>query len=362
MTRQEFFDIAERFPIVYRNVGAILAERLVSAEKRTDVAQHGVLIWLFDHGAPPLLSYALASSVAWHTRTETVLLVDHLSQYEALVELGTTEFKPDARFTSDGWATVRRPRETSTDSLGDEADKLTKRGVNVLVHAMAQGRAEHASAKVIHLTGATRSAPPATNHGQRVVHGWSHEKPLRRTESCAPPPTPSDTYQLSRGVLSLETQLGQSVGQVAREMCGLRVGLALGEGSSKGFAHLGVLRALARAGIPCDAISGTSIGAAVAGLHAAGFNPDDAMKHLVQVGSATFRPTLRRGSLMSHSGVERIMRAVWGDTTRIEDLETPLAIVAADIVTGSEIVLTRGLLWAAALASISIPGSTRRNG
>jgi len=61
-------------------------------------------------------------------------------------------------------------------------------------------------------------------------------------------------------------------------------------------------------------------------------------------------------SLMSVAGVARIMRAVWGDNTRIEDLPTPLAIVAADIVTGSEVVLNRGLLWAAALASISIPG------
>jgi NTE family protein len=59
---------------------------------------------------------------------------------------------------------------------------------------------------------------------------------------------------------------------------------------------------------------------------------------------------------MSHAGVARIMRDVWGDTTRIEDLPIPLAIVTADLVTGREVVLNRGLLWAAALAGISIPG------
>jgi predicted acylesterase/phospholipase RssA len=110
------------------------------------------------------------------------------------------------------------------------------------------------------------------------------------------------------GILPLGTAMGRAIGGVARDLVHVCVGLALGAGSAKGFAHIGVLRCLYRAGVPCDRIAGTSIGAAVAGLHAVGFSPDAAEEALGKVGSATFRPVLPRASLMSHRGVTRIMQ------------------------------------------------------
>ena len=67
---------------------------------------------------------------------------------------------------------------------------------------------------------------------------------------------------------------------LARRVAGLRVGLALGGGGAKGFAHVGVLRALERTGVPIDCIAGCSIGAPLAAGFAAGWPTE-------QIGAAT---------------------------------------------------------------------------
>ena len=243
-----------------------------------------------------------------------------------------------------------------TATGGALAAVLRHRGANVMVLVKPAEVPNIHFDPVVHLAQTDTALSATATAGRRLVRAWSEQASHHTAELYVPKPNRSDAESLRAGLLTLDTQLGQALGVVARELCGLRIGLALGEGSAKGFAHLGVIRSLERAGLPCDRIAGTSIGAAVAALYAAGIPVDAAQAHLARVGSATFRPVLPLSSLMSNAGVARIMRAVWGHTTRIEDLPTPLAIVAADMVTGSEVVLKRGLLWAAALASISIPG------
>jgi NTE family protein len=356
MTAPEFFDIAAQFPIVYRNVGAILADRLVNADRRTEEVTPGSLVWIVDHGAPPLLSYALACSIAWHTHTETAMFVADPEDWRDVLNpslLGP--FEGTGAKGARPQATVQHRGPVAASALAT-AEPLRHRGANVLIHLSVAEQATAGQGKVVHVTRRDHGLASSGTAVSVVLRGWSDHPAHTRVRSDAPGPRGADQEALRRGVLPLGTPLGDTVGRVARGLCGLRVGIALGEGSAKGFAHLGVLRSLERAGVPCDAIAGTSIGAPVAGLYAAGFSLDDSLAHLVKVGSSTFRPVLRRGSFMSHTGVERIMRSVWGDSTRIEDLSIPFAAVAADIATGSEVVLNRGLLWAAALASISIPG------
>src|SRR5262249_22704464 len=67
--------VAAVFPRIYEALGAILAEKLMRADRRPMRAGRGRLSLLLDHGAPPLLGYALACSVAWHTRAATLLLI-----------------------------------------------------------------------------------------------------------------------------------------------------------------------------------------------------------------------------------------------------------------------------------------------
>jgi NTE family protein len=157
------------------------------------------------------------------------------------------------------------------------------------------------------------------------------------------------------GILPTTTAAGESLGWVARDLTGLKVGLALGGGGVKGYAHVGVLRALERAGLRFDYLAGTSIGAAVAGLYALGHQPESIPRILDLVGTGLFRPTVSRHGLLSDVGVRSLLEKI-GGAERIEDLRLPLGVVAADLGSGREVVFRSGLLWPAVLASIAIPG------
>jgi len=161
--------------------------------------------------------------------------------------------------------------------------------------------------------------------------------------------------RLGDGLLPGEGPAGRALGRLAREIAGLRVGLALGAGAIKGYAHAGVLQALATLGVPVDYIAGTSIGSAVAALYASGVGPDRIAGHLDEVGGAAFRPRLPRSSLLSSDGVREGLRRIAGDA-RIEDMAVPLAVVTADLLTHREVIFRRGRVWPAVLASMSIPG------
>ena len=67
-------------------------------------------------------------------------------------------------------------------------------------------------------------------------------------------------------LLPTSTGAGRALGWVARDLARMKVGLAFGGGSEKGYAHIGVWRGLARLGLPIDFLAGTSIGSAVAAL------------------------------------------------------------------------------------------------
>jgi NTE family protein len=76
---------------------------------------------------------------------------------------------------------------------------------------------------------------------------------------------------------------------------------------------------------------------------------------LDRIGDAMVRPALPRHSLLSSRALRRVAHATAGEQ-RIEELDVPLAIVAADLVSHRQVVLRRGLLWLALVAATSIPG------
>ena len=116
-----------------------------------------------------------------------------------------------------------------------------------------------------------------------------------------------------------------------------------------------MLETLHQARVPVDYIAGTSVGSAVAGLYALGREPAQVADILDEFGPNLFKLHFPLRSLLSNRGMRRYMQVAAPDE-RIEDLETPLAIVAADILNQREVVFQRGLLWQAVLTSISIPG------
>lgn len=137
----------------------------------------------------------------------------------------------------------------------------------------------------------------------------------------------------------------------------MEIALALGSGGTKGYAHIGVLRALDRHGIHIGALAGTSIGALIGALYLAGNAPDAIEERLSDIET---RRLFKRGSdagqsLLGLAGVEELLDDVLGDRT-FEDLSIPFAMVAVDLVTGQEVHLRKGRLVDAVMASIALPG------
>lgn len=144
-----------------------------------------------------------------------------------------------------------------------------------------------------------------------------------------------------------------------------KVGLALGGGTARGLAHLGVLQVFAEQGVPVDLVAGTSVGSLVGALFAAGLDPwlMDRAAHQLQWRNLV-RLRLRRDGLLDTEGLERFIIGHIGDL-EFSDLKLPFAAVATDIMSGQEVVMTEGRVASAVRASCALPGvflPERRNG
>ncbi len=134
-----------------------------------------------------------------------------------------------------------------------------------------------------------------------------------------------------------------------------RLGIALGSGSARGWAHIGVLRALEQAGIVPEVVAGTSIGALVGAAYAS-----DRLDRLEEWVSQIDWWEIIRYMDVRLGGVEgeRLMRA-FGERVEdapIETLPKPFGAVATDLQTGREVWFQRGALLEAVRASIALPG------
>jgi len=136
------------------------------------------------------------------------------------------------------------------------------------------------------------------------------------------------------------------------------IGLALGGGAARGWAHIGVIKALREAGIEPDVVAGTSIGAVVGGCYLAG--RFDALEEFAR----SLTPRRMFGYFdfnLAGSGLingQRLSSALEEQLTdrRIEDLDRPFTAVATEIGTGHEVWLRRGSMVEAIRASYAIPG------
>jgi len=142
-----------------------------------------------------------------------------------------------------------------------------------------------------------------------------------------------------------------------------RVALALGGGGARGMAHIGVLKVFHESRIPVDVIAGTSVGAIVGALYAAG-TPDDEIENMAEnvgwselsdfSGTARIR-FLLGGSLLSSKKMEKYIASTIGEK-RFYDLNIPFACVATDLITGERVIFRDGEVALAARASATIPG------
>lgn len=139
-------------------------------------------------------------------------------------------------------------------------------------------------------------------------------------------------------------------------MEGPKIGLALGSGGARGFAHLGVIKVLKEAGIPIDLIAGSSMGALVGSFYGAGIEMDRLYKLSTAFKRKYFLDfTVPKMGFIAGKRVKEFIR-VFTHGKNIEELSIPIGIVATDLLTGEKVVFKQGPVAEAVRASIAIPG------
>ena len=135
-----------------------------------------------------------------------------------------------------------------------------------------------------------------------------------------------------------------------------KIALVLGGGAAKGFAHIGVIKALEAQGIVPDMVVGTSAGAVVGVLYAAGYNGFDLQKIAMQMEETQVSDwgLPDRGVIKGEALQAFINKAVQGRT--LEKLNRPFGAVATDLNSGEAIVFRTGDSGMAVRASASVPG------
>ncbi|MFO0606697.1 MAG: patatin-like phospholipase family protein [Polyangiales bacterium] len=202
------------------------------------------------------------------------------------------------------------------------------------------------------LTAVERALCPA--HGQRWTLALVHPR-----DAAMPRGTARWLDARSGSVRHRHVREGcvDDVARLARALAGTEVAVVLGAGGARGFAHLGVLRALDEVGVRPDHLAGTSVGALVGGALAAGRSLDEvaALGRVLRAARPFGDWTLPVTSLLRGARLERAVREALGDVA-IEDLWRPFFCNACDIAGLRDVALDRGSLAEACLASCALPG------
>lgn len=136
-----------------------------------------------------------------------------------------------------------------------------------------------------------------------------------------------------------------------------KIGFALGGGGVRGIAHIGAMKALAESGIRPDLLSGTSVGSLIASFYAFGIDID---KQKIIAQNMRWRKITKikvpRYGLVSNQNLRKVIEQTVGRGKRIEQARLPLAIISTNIATGDKIILKKGDLAEAIMASSAVPG------
>ena len=139
-----------------------------------------------------------------------------------------------------------------------------------------------------------------------------------------------------------------------------KVGLTLGGGGARGFAHIGVYEVLKRYKVPIDCISGCSIGAVVGAGIAQGKSAEELVNIVKEfskhhpTGIADIR--LNNGSIFSGKKVLKSLKKLIPEDLEFKDLKIPFSVNAVDLETGEQVIFDSGPVLDAVLASSALPG------
>ena len=183
-----------------------------------------------------------------------------------------------------------------------------------------------------------------------------------------PPKTPISATDLTkrRRFLNLSLGLGAVAGSTGLSSCGVFtshkpvIGLVLGAGAARGFAHIGVIKALEAQGIHPDIVVGSSAGSVIAALLASGATGNDLNRLALNLDEATIADwglpfAGRFGGLIKGDALQNMVNREVQNKS-IEQMRIPLGIVATELQSGKGILFRTGNTGLAVRASCSVPG------
>lgn len=154
------------------------------------------------------------------------------------------------------------------------------------------------------------------------------------------------------------TPVGRCIGRIAREITGTTVGIALGGGGARGYAHIGTLKVLEEEGIPIDIVSGSSMGALIGAVYCMTGSAVETerilRKELAEYGSI-FDFTLPVNAFLRGKHIRKISNTIFKDVS-FSDMVIPFHVVCVDLISGQEVIISDGSVSRAVQASSAIPG------
>ena len=207
------------------------------------------------------------------------------------------------------------------------------------------------------------SEPGQTEIEARLASRWRRDRAPRQSLVMLHPADrdrPRGTAKWLEGrdvevVYHIRRDNASDMERLARYVGDQAVGLVFGGGGARGFAHLGVLKAMEELGIPVDMIGGSSIGSPVAAPTAMGDNAEQALQKVSHYFDSLLDYTLPVASLLAGRRISASIEEGAGEWD-IEDLWLPYFCVSTNLTTGRSVTHRRGNLARAMRASVSIPG------
>jgi predicted acylesterase/phospholipase RssA/CRP-like cAMP-binding protein len=344
-----FHAVAERTPAVLGQMGRLLVDRLLAVDRPHLEPTGSRAIAVAPAGTDPRPAAKVAEDLAARlARTGSVFRID--------AEVVSRHLGPGAA--------QRGPGDPGRDELTGWLYAVERDNNHVVYQTDAQdsswSRLCLSQSDVVLLT-----AVAAADPGLGAVEARALASGLLRCELVLVHPSqPSATAKWLEGrsvadYHHLRDGQPEDVARLARMVTGTAYGLVLGGGGPKGFAHLGVVRALEEAGIPIDVIGGTSIGAVMGALCAQGLADTERVELAVLAFARSGRlisPTLPLIALSSGRRVDRLLAKHLIPTTLIEDLPRRFFCVSANLTRAEAVIHENGILWHAVRASLSLPG------
>ena len=348
-----FHRLIERQPVVLKRISALLGERLrrqSAAARPARPAVRTLAIVPADAG-PDTTEFVRRLAAALERRGRTLHL-DARCVDRALGRDGT------ARFRAHDPASARllqwlNEQELAHDFVVYEAEPALSSWTERAVR-----QADH----VLFVVGSAAAAEPGPAE-RAFLERWRGGRAPRRSlvllrAPGAPLAPGAAALVASREVdCHYHVDMGRAADfeRLARCLTGAGVGLVLGGGGARGFAHLGVLRVLAEESVPVDWVGGTSVGAIIAALVAQQRSPGEALAQCKEHFSRLKDPTLPVVALLAGRRIRAKLERVFG-AGAIEDLPLPYLCVSTNLSRAAQTVHSRGPLVRAIRASIALPG------